>query len=153
MITEQDARRADQIPGSFVHLADGGEWTIPAPGQLETYQDDSWFQTSYARAVLDLFEAQDEEERQAAELALAICLLSRNYHLDPSGYRKILCVREPRAREELRHHIHDAVAVHADTFGRREHDRIGHDHQADSPHWYGRLPFGSQGESLMNPHA
>ena len=152
MITERDSRRPDLIPGSPIHLADGGDWTIPSPACLESFQDDSWFQTSYARAVLDLFDAQDAEERQAAELALAICLLSRNYKIEPSGYREILGAREPRVREELRHQIHDVAEAHAVTFGRREHERV----EAGSSlhHLFDDMPiFSGDSASLSHHHA
>lgn len=150
MITERDSRRPDLIPGSPIHLADGGDWTIPSPACLESFQDDSWFQTSYARAVLDLFEAQDAEERQAAELALAICLLSRNYTIEPSGYREILGAREPRVREELRHQIRDVAEAHAVTFGRREHDRVEAAHSRQ--HWFDSMLAASTPASSVSHH-
>jgi hypothetical protein len=92
MFDEVALRRPDFRPGPPVRLADGGWWTFPAlPERAETGVVD--FGPDYAAAVVAIGEAEDEAERLRAELALAICLLTRNYDLAPDALCALLDCR------------------------------------------------------------
>ena len=86
MIEEVALRRPDFLPGSPVRLADGRWWTLPDPPRPDARgaaAPGGWsgFGPDYAATVAAVGQAEDEAERRRAELALAICLLVRNYDL------------------------------------------------------------------------
>ena len=85
------------LPGRPIRMADGRSWTIPLPSkELDAVLDDApigqeaTFRRDYFATVEAVLEAEDEGERRRAELALAICLLGRNYKLSPAGFQVIL---------------------------------------------------------------
>src|SRR4051812_10069484 len=92
MHDEVALRRPDFLPGSPIALADGQRWTFPAPppsprrGATTT----AGFGPDYAATVAAVGEAEDQVERLQAELALAICLLERNYALTPTALFDLL---------------------------------------------------------------
>src|SRR5688572_24493754 len=66
MLDEPTRRRPDFLPGGPIRLADGQDWTFPAPGEAADFGPD------YAALVAAIDEAEDPAERLRAELALAI---------------------------------------------------------------------------------
>jgi hypothetical protein len=96
MMDEQAQRRATFVEGTPIRLADGQTWTLPALGALK----DDPMAEGLLRAI---GEAESEPERLRDELALTICLLSRNYHLKPEAYPEVLGFRPGDAAQgELR---------------------------------------------------
>src|SRR4051794_36061040 len=97
MLNERAVRRDDFLPGVPVLLANAQSWFFPLPaggGTTATSDDD------YRPLVGAVAESEDEAERLRAELALAIYLLARNYHLSPRDFRELLECRpdDPRIR-------------------------------------------------------
>ena len=86
MMDEQAQRRATFVEGTPIRLADGQTWTLP---DLAALRDDPMAQ-GLLRAI---GEAESEPEQLRDELALTICLLSRNYHLKPEAYSEVLGFR------------------------------------------------------------
>jgi hypothetical protein len=89
MLNEVSRRRPDFRPGPSIRLADGWDWTIPAPPRV-TAPEAEGFGPDYAATVAALESAEDRTERLRAELALAIYLLSRNYDLTPDDLYALL---------------------------------------------------------------
>jgi hypothetical protein len=89
---EVSARRLHFRPGPSIRLADGQWWTFPAPPGRDA-SGVAGFGPDYVAAVAAIGEAEDEAERFRAELALAICLLCRNYDLDPDALCDLLGYR------------------------------------------------------------
>jgi hypothetical protein len=86
MLDERALRRQDFLHGTPIRLADGQWWSFPAPTEaIGAGHPD------YDDTVAMIPEAEDEVERVRAELALAICLLERNYDLPPGGLLALLC--------------------------------------------------------------
>lgn len=95
MLAESSMRRRDFLPGSSIRLADGQEWTFPAPpGHVAPAATapggNVRFGPDYNATVAAVCEAEDHFERLRAELALAICLLDRNYDLTPDALWALL---------------------------------------------------------------
>src|SRR4051794_40414025 len=100
MTDEWCLRRPDFLPGTQVRLGGGQEWTLPDPPARPAVNAsgpaDPWrggcdsIGTDYEATVAAILDAEDEAGRLLAELALAICLLGRNYTLTPADYREIL---------------------------------------------------------------
>jgi hypothetical protein len=100
MLDEKSLRRPDFLPGIPVLLADGQSWSLPpAPDRSDpgTAEGGPAAAAEGGAPVLDdeatltaILDAEDEAERLRAELALAIALLARNYHLTPADYQEIL---------------------------------------------------------------
>jgi hypothetical protein len=88
MLDECALRRQDFLPGSPIPLADGQQWMFPAPPTrltpAGTAREAAGLGPDYVATVALVREAEDEVERLQAELALAICLLQRNYVLTPA---------------------------------------------------------------------
>lgn len=87
-IDESALRRRDFLPGSAIRLADNQYWTFPAPPSplgpaSGTPGEAADLGPDYYAAVDAVREAEDHVEQLRAELALAICLLVRNYVLGP----------------------------------------------------------------------
>jgi hypothetical protein len=77
MLDTMIQRRPGFRLGASLHLADGQEWTVPAPGYLaESGQ-------TYDALVAAVCLADDRPEMLRAELALGIHLLALNYSLEP----------------------------------------------------------------------
>jgi hypothetical protein len=95
MLDEFTLRCQDFHPGSLIRLADGQRWTFPAaPGRVTpggaVPGGEAGFGRDYAATVAAVREAEDEAELLRAELALAICLLGRNYDLTPAALFDLL---------------------------------------------------------------
>ncbi|HEX8203625.1 MAG TPA: hypothetical protein VF590_24325 [Isosphaeraceae bacterium] len=90
MHDEVALRRPDFLSGSPIALADGQQWTFPAPPPRLVPGTAAGFGADYTATVAAIREAEDEVERLRAELALAICLLERNYDLGPAALFDLL---------------------------------------------------------------
>jgi hypothetical protein len=83
MVDEQALRRPSYVEGTRIRLANGQVWTFPDhPPCAEDLE--------HIAVLREVGEAEDASDRLRAELALAIYLLSRNYHLMPKDFQVIL---------------------------------------------------------------
>jgi hypothetical protein len=103
MIDERSRRRATFQEGTSIRMADGQNWSLPG---LTSDRPDPVLE----RLLRAVGAPEDGPERLRDELALTILLLSRNYHLSPESYPKILGFRpaDP-ARGELQRTIRELV--------------------------------------------
>jgi hypothetical protein len=94
MIDEKGVRQPTFVEGTRIRLANGQTWSFP--DQLPCEEEDE--HQGLLRAI---GEAEDEPERLRGELALAIYLLSLNYHLTSSDYTLLLSFdsRDPALAE------------------------------------------------------
>ena len=76
-------RRPSFRAGFEIKLADGHEWTFPAP-QDRSISSDSGAGDEYLGLLRAVWEAEDIHERRLGELALAIYLIELNYQLSPA---------------------------------------------------------------------
>jgi hypothetical protein len=94
---EELSRRAEFQAGTEVWLADGYLWKFPAPRvPWHTPLDESG--NEYLGLLRAVKEAEDRQERDLAELALAIYLFVQNYELSP-GQLEFLFTFPPRSKE------------------------------------------------------
>lgn len=89
MRDELSCRRTEYRPGRAVLLADGQHWTFPAPTEGEPAGTGP-FGPDYEALLRAIIEAEDQDERRRAELALAIELLACNYRLTTDDYAALL---------------------------------------------------------------
>lgn len=84
MRDERSLRRDDFEWGVPVRLADRQYWNLPTPESLASRALDAEETARYRALARSIVESESRAEVLQAELALAIFLLGRNYHLSPS---------------------------------------------------------------------
>src|SRR4051794_36661563 len=94
MLDERLNRRSDFRPGWPIRLADGRDWSLPGPpargSQGGVTAGAPVFEPDYEALLEALRDPEDEADRLRCELALAICLLGRNYDLGPDDFDALL---------------------------------------------------------------
>ena len=80
MVDELSSRRSRFQSGIPICLANGQEWTFPAPAVDSEFALES-AEAEYLGLIHVVQEAEDQSERRLAELALAIFLIGLNYEL------------------------------------------------------------------------
>ena len=103
MLDEKRMRHVRFLPGAAVRLADGQVWTLPTAGRGAGPSvidpeggpvEEADFGPEYEMMVRAVIDSEDRYERQRAELALAILLLTRNYRLESRDLQAILSFPE-----------------------------------------------------------
>jgi len=106
MVDEQALRRPSYVEGTRIRLADGQLWTFP---DHPPYKED----LEHIAVLREVGEAEDAADLLRAELALAIYLLSRNYHLTPKDFQEILeFASGDRALAEMQRSVHEIATRH-----------------------------------------
>lgn len=115
MIDEKALRREGFTEGVAIVLSDGQEWTFPVPAISAFYPrrngDGKFalvegydFGPEYDRLTDRMVETEGEEssvvEHMSVLAEVAFFLLSRNYHVDPSGLASILRFETGERREK-----------------------------------------------------
>ena len=80
MVDELSSRRSRFQPGTPICLANGQEWTFPAPTADSEFAVEA-AETEYLGLIHAIMEAEDQSDRRRAELALVIFLIGLNYQL------------------------------------------------------------------------
>jgi|GEM_PF-1145412 len=96
VVDEPVSRRSSIHAGRDIPLANGQEWTFPAP------TDESGFAieaagAEYLELICAVLEAEDSSDRRLAELALAILLIGLNYQLSSTDLANLLTF-QPRSQ-------------------------------------------------------
>src|SRR5208337_244032 len=84
-------------PGNPICLANDQEWTFPAPRADSEFAVES-AEAEYLGLIQTVQEAEDQSERQLAELALAIFLIRLNYELSSTDLANLFTF-QPRSQE------------------------------------------------------
>jgi hypothetical protein len=123
MLNELALRRRNFMSGLPIQLADGQPWEFPIDLSIATSLPDEHSVSrssdevalrTEVRALLEaVATAEDEHDRLKSELALAICLLTRNYHLEASDLQELLeCgAGDPRTRT-MQQSFHELAELH-----------------------------------------
>lgn len=92
MLSETFLRRPEFSGGMSIALADGQHWAFPDPIHVSRRQseDPSSDASEYTELLDAIRESDDYAGLRLAELALAIYLLGRNYHLSAPQFRTLL---------------------------------------------------------------
>ena len=80
------SRRSDFHNRKGIRLADGRVWTFPAPAERWSSSPDAAFGADYLGLIRAILEAENEDERRLAELALAMLLIGLQHSLTSSEY-------------------------------------------------------------------
>ena len=97
MVDELSCRRSRFQSGNPVCLANGQEWTFPAPRVDSEFAVGS-AEAEYLGLIHVVQEAEDQSERRLAELALAIFLIGLNSGLGSTDLVNLFTFR-PRSQE------------------------------------------------------
>ena len=97
MVDELSSRRSRFQPGIPICLANGQEWTFPAPAVDSEFAFES-AGAEYLGLIRAIMEAEDQSERRLAELALALFLIGLNYQLSSTDLANLFTF-QPRSRE------------------------------------------------------
>ncbi len=97
VVDELSCRRSRFQSGNPVCLANGQEWTFPAPRVDSEFAVGS-AEAEYLGLIHVVQEAEDQSERRLAELALAIFLIGLNYELSSTDLVNLFTF-QPRSQE------------------------------------------------------
>jgi hypothetical protein len=97
VVDELGSRRSRFQPGTPICLANGQEWTFPAPTADSEFAVEA-AETEYLGLIHAIMEAEDQSDRRRAELALAIFLIGLNYQLSSTELANLFTF-QPRSRE------------------------------------------------------
>lgn len=120
MLDEKTRRRAEYRPGQAIRLADGQDWTFPAPPDPDGLDAGGpaascdAFGPVYEALIHAVCDAEDWDDARRCELALALYLISHNYELDAPDYQALFGF-EPGSAELARAQaaFHALAADHA----------------------------------------